>query len=631
MANGRLVLLESAASLITTRDYTSHDAYLDDTPLNFYAGQDAAKRTDTIQLAPPQTDVRNNPNEMPSALGRFFAQGDFSHGAGQPYFHYDSSDQAKFLHSEGFDISEPGLLRHLSAVLTADGGALTAGSSGRSAQSQGQLFVADGNEIRVYDPITGTVATEDPHDGEAATAVRDLVAEGDQVYAALGTNGIHVRDAAGTWSHYSDAQAILVSFLKDRLIAASARNFYEITGSGAAPAAKLTLKEGWTFTDLGENGPYIYAPAIDEDSGLSKVHHFGLDNSLNVAVQGSTWLPNNELCYSFKGYLGIVFLGCGRVNDSGGKDALVYRAEPDADGFLSISLVQESEGAGSRDLATRGFATKGRSVLFGWTLGSSSPYGVREGLAKYDPALASFVTHLSSSTDTATPDPILSCGVFEGRVYFVTIDGVYYEDTSKRVASAYLITSVATFQTPQLKNWDESEVSTKALPATSSVAVQYSLDHPEEGIWSLAGTHQTTDETVATFRHANTESARLAVKLVSTSTSGQTNAPEIEGFSVRMNPTVESIEYRLLRTIRLSGVIAKGMRGEKKHYNPRAVRDELRGAMFSWFDWHEVDASYNVRLVQMSEIKSTVNYSQTNGDPRKEEYIVTVVLEGREA
>lgn len=622
----------SAAASVTTRDYTSHDAYLGTTPIHFYEGEGAEKRTETIPLQPPQTDVRNNPNEMPSNLGRYFAQGDFSHGAGQPYFHYESSDQAKFLHSEGFDISEPGLLRHLNAVLAADGGALTAGSTGRSTQCQGKLFVADGTSVLVYDPITGTVATEDPDAGEGGSpVVQDLTTEGDQIYAALGANGIHVRNAAGTWSHYSDAQAILVGWLKDRLVAATARNFYEITASGAAPAAKLTLKEGWTFTDLGENGPYIYAPAIDEDSGLSKIHHFGLDNTLAVAVQGSTWLPNNELCYGFKGYLGVVFLGCGRVNSDGGKDALLYKAVPDGDGFLPLELIQDSEGAGSRDLAVRGMATQGRNVLFGWTLGADSPFGVREGLGRYDPALDAFSTHLASSTSTASPDPVLSCGVFEGRVFFVTIDGVWYEDVTNKVAQAELISSIATFQNAGLKKWDESELSTKELPATASVDLQYTTTHPEEDVWSLAGVHSTTDETTARFRHANTESSRLTVKLVSNATSGQTLAPEIESYNVRVNPTVDNIEYRLIRTLHLTGKHAKGQRGQLKYYDPRDERDNLRAQMYDFFDWHEPDASYNVRLVQMSEIKTVTNYSVTNGESRKEEYVVVVVMDGRES
>ena len=47
------------------------------------------------------------------------------------------------------------------------------------------------------------------------------------------------------------------------------------TASGATTGMdKFTLPEGWTFTDLGENGPYVYATAIDATSGQSKVFSF---------------------------------------------------------------------------------------------------------------------------------------------------------------------------------------------------------------------------------------------------------------------------------------------------------------------------------------------------------------------
>lgn len=613
----------------TTRDFFSVSAYLDNREIQFYVGEGAQKRTDTIELQPPRQDVGNNPNSMPSALGQFFAQGDFSHGSGQPYFHYESSDDAKYLHSEGFDISTPGLLKHLPAILT-NAASLT-GGSGRQAQSQGALYVAHGNTLKKFASPSAAPTTVDPHDGESATTVYDITAEGDRKYVALGANGIHIIDSSDVADHYSDAAAILVAMLKDRLVAADARNLYEIVASGAAPSAKLTLPTGWTFTDLGENGEYVYATAINASAGLSKVYHFGLDGSLNLVAKGSTWLPNNELVYSFKGYLGIVYLGCGRVNASGGKDALFYKAVPDGEGFLNLELVADSKGAGSRDLAVRAFATYGRKVLLGWSLGSSSVYGVREGLAVFDPALNSFAHHLASSTSTSTPDPVLGVSVFAGRICFVTTDGLYYEDTTKYVATATLISSIANFQDASLKNWDETEIATKRLPNSASVAVSYSLLHPEENVWTAAGTHSIPDATKASFRHANVEASRLAIKLVSAATTSQALAPEVETFSVRSNPTTANTEYELIRTIHLVGTFGKGTRGGVKNYLPRDERDAIRDEMHNWFDWHEADASYYVRLHKMTEIKAVTHYDQTQGDQRKEEYIVVVSLRGRVA
>lgn len=618
----------------TTRDFSSVSAYAGAMELHYFRGEGARHTTETIPLSPPQTDVGNNRNEMPSALGRFFAQGDFSHGAGQGYFHYQSSDPAKYLYSEGFDISELGLLRHHNAMILNAMGALAAGSTGRSVQSQGKLFVADGATVKVFDPVTGTPTTEDPYAGEAllTTAVQDLTSEGDRVFAALGNNGIHVRSATGVWTHYNDAAVHRISFLKDRIMAASSRDIYEVTAGGATPISKLTLKEGWRFTDIGENGPFIYAPAITEtagDVGMCKVHHFGLDDSLNLVPKGSTWMPNNELCFSVKGYLGTIYLGCGRVNASGGKDALIYKATPDADGFLAYDLISDSEGAGTRDLSVKAMGTKGRNVIFGWTLGTDAPYGAREGIAIYDPALDSFSHHLASVASPPTPRIALSTNVFKGRIVIVTLGGVYYEDTTTKVAQASLISSIANWNNPGVKNWDESSLATRSLPNTASVDLQYTLDHPEEGNWLLADSHTVPGATKATFRHANTESSRFTVKLVSNATTSRVTAPEIETFSVRSNPTVENTEYRLIRTVHFVGTISKGHRGAVRSYNPLSERDALRALENTWFDLYEPDASYNVRLTQTQEIASNTAHPTTGGDPRRFEFVMVCVFEGR--
>lgn len=608
----------------TTRDFQKFDAYLDSTGLLLWHGDQGQNTTQTLDLQPPQQDVRNNPNEIPSALGRFFSQADFSHGAGQGYFHKQNSDPASYLYSEGFDISQPGLLKHLNAV-NLNGTALT---GGKMAQAGDALYVADGTNVRRYTSASGTPTTENPNLAEGAQAVRDITSEGDRIFAALGPNGIHVRDA-GTWSHYNDAQAILIAFVRDRIIAASATNLYEITTSGAAPASLLTLKAGWTYTSIGENGQYIYVTAVNEAAGLSVVHHFGLDSTLALQHKGTTPLPDNDLAYSFKGYLGIVFIGCGRKNKDGGKDALLYKATPEGEGFLSYSLVQDSKGAGTRDLSVKSIATYGRRVLFGWTLGSAYDYGLREGIAVYDPALNAFTNHLSSTRETSTPDPVLGISIFKGVICFTTVDGFYYEDTTKKVASAFLLSSTATWGNAGLKEWDQSDISFKKLPATSSIEFQYSTRHPEEGEWSIAGTAAVADSVNASFRHQNVTSQRLTVKFVSYATQAQTLAPEIESFSVRSNPTLpkDGTEYRLVRTVRVFDPDRGGARYEAVRRSPRTVRDVIRGKHLDWVTWAESDDTYTVRLVTIREL-DLHTITDRDADPYEEGYVISLVLEG---
>lgn len=627
-----MAVLSPTVTTSEDRDYHRYSAYIGTQGLiNASAvgwGEASQNTLSTLPLDPPRQDVGNQPNEMPSALGRDFAYNDFSHGQGQGFLHKRSSDPSKVLYLEGFDISEIGMLTHLRAVTK--NAAVFSGATGKMAKAGGYTFVTNGTSLLRFDDITGAATTINPHNAEAATTVYDITAEGANIYAALGANGIHISsDFGATWTHHNDAQAILIAFLKDRIIATTDRLLYEITGSGVAPPVKTTLKTGWTFTDLGETGEFVYASSIYESGGQSRIFHYGLDSSLNFIEQGSSNLPNDDLCYSITGYLGMVLLGCGRVNNSGGKDALLYKAVPADGGFLPIELVADSEGAGSRDLAVRAIATKGRRFLLGWSLGVDSPYGQRQGLAIYDPALDAFANHLSSSTTTLTPSPILAVEIFEGRIVFTAADGIFYEDLTKFVATATLITSTGDFNNPGPKNWDRTRLAHKALPNGASVQMQYSLRRPEEGVWSAIGTSSVPGETEELFRHSNIESPRWTLKVISTATSAQAEAPEIESFATRSNQSVDEAEYRIVRTFAIADRLTLNLR--EVRMTPREVRDIIEAKYREWFDYFEADYpnGFYVRLSDYQIVEpDDTKYQLASGDKPDDFYLCTVVLEG---
>lgn len=619
---------------IAGRDFTKYSAYIESQGLIKYEGPGAENSLATLPLDPPRQDVGFANNEMPSALGREMAQNDFSHGQGQGFFHKGSSDPSKVLHLEGFDISEIGVLRHLHAVEENVLSPVFSGSTGKMTKAGGYTFVTNGTSILRFSDVTGAATSISPHNGESATTVYDICTEGTNIYAALGANGIHVSaDNGTTWTHYSDAQAILIAFLKDRIIATTARLLYEITGSGAAPSAKTTLYEGWTFTSLTETGQFVYASSIyisTDQGGQSRVFHYGLDGTLNFIEQGSSNLPNNDLCYSLKGYLGVVLVGCGRINAAGGKDTLLYKAIPSDGGYLPFELVQESEGAGTRDLACRAITTVGRRFLLSWSLGTAAPFGEREGIAVFDPALpdvGAFAHHLAATIDTATPNPVLAIEVVKGRVVFTTASGLYYEDLDNYVAQASLVSSTGDFSNPGPKNWDRTQVSYKALPVGTSVDLQYSLRRPEEGVWSVIGSATVPGSTQKVFRHANIESPRWTWKVISNSTG--TAAPEIEGLATRSNQTVYESEYRIIRTFILADRSTLNKR--EVRVKVREVRDYIESQYRQVFDYFEADypSGFYVRLsdYQINESSDTA-YQTTTGNQPDDFYLIVCVFEG---
>lgn len=610
-----------------TRDYARYSAYLDDQPLIKYFGEGSQNSIGAIPLEPPRTDTLANSAEMPSALGREFAQTDWSHGQGQNYFHKRSSDTAKALYLEGFDTSEIGLLRHLRD--TVESTTTTVAGSGKTVKHGGYIFIADGTAIRRYSDITGARTNIDPQAGEAATTVSDLASDGTNLYAALGTNGIHIStDDGTTWTHHSDAQAILIAFVKERLVAATARLLYVITAAGAAPSPTTSLRSGWTFTDIGESGEKVYASCIYDNGGKSRIYHYGLDSSLNFIEQGSSVLPDDDLCYSVTGYLGMVLLGCGRKNSAGGRDALLYKAIPSEGGYLPIELVAESEGAGATDLSVKHITTYGRKFLCSWSLGSAANFGSRTGIAVYDPALDSFSNHLSINVG-GTAEAVLSIETYKGRIILSSAGGVFYEDLIRYKASAFIITSTADFNNAGPKSWDRTRLSYKALPNGASIAAQYSIRRPEENVWSAISSATIPGSTEATFTHANLESPRWTLKIISTSIADQTSAPEIEGFATRSSQTTSEPEYRIVRTFILADKLSVGKFGVS--FEVRKVRDFIENRYRETFDYFEADYpnGFYVRLSNYSVVEPDDTVYQLSDGTRPDDlYLVTVVLEG---
>src|SRR6266498_1831319 len=113
------VILDPVSASVD-RDFTVFDAYVNDgSDLGLFFQDDPQNppSNTTLRLKPVRQDTGNNPFEVRPEFGDIFAQGDFSHGAGQEYFHPTGRDPKKFLASEGFDISKPGKLRHLNAAV----------------------------------------------------------------------------------------------------------------------------------------------------------------------------------------------------------------------------------------------------------------------------------------------------------------------------------------------------------------------------------------------------------------------------------------------------------------------------------------------------------------------------------
>lgn len=464
-----------------------------------------------------------------------------------------------------------------------------------------------------------------------AVPIYDLAAKGDVLYAAMGANGIHDRDAAGTWNHYSDATATIVAWVKDRLMAADANEIWEITASGAAPSAKETLADGWEFTSIFENGEYIYATAINEEINQSRVHHYGLVSGTLTKV-GSTPLPRGEFAYCGKGYLDVVYLGCGKRTtggdiDSGARDPILYQAFPDDNGFLRLLKVAEEDRQNSTAREIRAIEPVTDGVYAGWHLSDF------QGISKHNIARDAFSTNLQYPI-TPGQGRVTDIIVHKGRVIAAIPGlGVFYEDVDNFEATATMITSMADFNTAGLKTWRTFEIEHPPLPSGTSVAMSYSLEHPDEDNWTLIGTNSTADSLGTSFVLDDVSSRRLALKIVSSAHADQSVAPRISSFTVRSDPKVEitKAEWRMFRTWRAFPRDRKTRRGQVVNQNPRNLAESLRNLLYTWVTLYEPGVTYSARVeaVQVTRLP-TSDVPSTAGNNDREGYLIEMALSGTE-
>jgi len=620
----------AAAEGTPTLDFSRYDAYVEDDEGTFgviyYEDEGARKSTLSKELTPTRQDTGQNPFEIRPESGDIFSQGDFSRGAGQLYFHHQGQDSKKFLRSEGFDILEPGLLKHLHATAAAYADV----NVGKLVSIGGYPFVISGYDVKKGNGSwPGSWTTEDPEVAETPGTVYDLASSGSVGYAALGANGIHQRSSGGTWSHYNAAEAKRLLWSKGRLMAASDTMMYEVVAGGAAPTPIETLSAGWTFESIFEAGAFIYACAINTADNESKIHIYA-PNTDNTAIEkrGEQGFPLGQLVRSGCGYLNIILLGAGKKNTSAGYDPVLYRAIPDDDGFLEYIKVAEEVGSGSADCSVKAFVPLGESIVFGWSTGSGCAMGAaRGGLGIYHVATGAFAAHLRGSTNANGVSGILSYG---GRLVFaLTGVGLYYEDTANLISEATLITSVADWNNAGLKLWHRHEITHAPLVADTRVKLYYATEIPVAATtWSEIFSSSTTSSTGASARTSDLSSRLFALKVVSYSDTGQDYAPELVSFGVYSYPAPSVPEFTLQRFIRLSDIDRKDMQAEEIRQDASALFQRLLGNAYTFVKVYEPGIIWNARIERVGGPEVVLPPFDPLGDESGDFYVVQLVMTG---
>ena len=624
------VALQALAGQAIDRDYTVFDAYLDGLGLVFYESSDARPSKVTSPLRAPRTDVGNNPFEQLPDFGDYFAQGSFAGGAGQTYFHRPEREETRYYLSEGFDIQKDGSLIHLHPLAKVPAGDTTITAPSFLEIFDDVPFTSTGDDA--YFSTTGLGAWTATDPGAGTQTIVDGTTNGQYLYAAAGTDGVHRLDTAGAWNlSWATGTARLVEWAKDRLIVCGDNTIHEVVAAGAIPAAFDTLPTGWTFTSVFESGAFIFATAVNAASGQSRIYAYGTaSGGTNLERKTSTAMPRGEKATSGIGYLGRTFIGGGRVNSNGGFNPVFYQAEVDATGNLSLDKVAGVDAdTGTEDLSVRAFESLGDRIVFGWSLDATNPRGRRVGLAAYNLARNAFYHHVAMSSPGADVK-VVGIKYFRGKL-LVAIEntGVYAEDLTKFVVSAYLETSIADWNNAGYKVWDRFEISHTSLPTGGSIDIDYSNFHPDEQQWVDVSENTTPGSSGSKTTDFDVKLRRLALKITSNSSSDQTDAATITGFTVRSAQAPDITEWVLKRYVLIADEVMKQPGGEVRYLDPDLILAQLESTAYTRVQWEEANGGWNAFVQEVRELRPVLpEYEDASGESAKNVHVVELTMIG---
>lgn len=632
-------------------DFSNFDAYIDDIPLIFYESEDAKTRIGAMQLQPTRSDTGENADEIRPEYGNFYAQGDFSAGAGQRWFHKPGADKKRFLYSDGLDIFHLHSLRHGQAnhlmpcndVIKDNPAAIPASYRFCLGLANSRLYIGWGTGMYYKtSPTAAWVAEASPFAAEAVGAnyVYDMATVGDVMYAALGSNGLHKKasGAAGAWSHYSDVEAYRVAFIKDRVMVMGGTNrrmLYEVTAAGAAPTPLDTLQTGWQWESWGELNGYIYAIAQNSGESKSRIYYYGL-NSTGTALEKKAYtpMPDDEMAASLLGYLGALYIGSGKVNAEGGKNAVFYQGIQAADGSVNLVKLDENYGAEGQDLSVKALMSHGESVLYGWSQGGDFGFGKREGLAAYHAprdGSANFLRDASRDAGAAI-SAVVDIVQFQGRTcYVVDTVGFHYEDTTKYESATNFVASIGEHNNAGAKQWDAVEAAASHIDSGAAVDVYYTDMPPEHDMWTLAFTMDDPAQSGERIElPTEVDSRYLAVRIVIRTNVAQTAHAEVTGFAVRSNPLptpaadwVSTIWARLLPEDR------KDEWAEPQYADTTARLKLLMAKQYTKVEVRLAGLTFKARLEGLEWFKpAEMKTEGTGGDPEKQGYLLQMTLIG---
>lgn len=505
---------------------------LDDRPFRLAVGPGRRISIETAELEPPRVNTASSPEEL-AETDPTFARSQFSGGEGLFRAHVEGAAADRFWDSKNISAvpAEPGdfpevtLLHSTSSIETS----ATSGLFSAYDKAGGSLYMCEGTVLRRTDDPTATTPTfsdDDPHDGEAATTVEDVAVLGNEVYAALGANGIHQK-TSGAWSHWGTNPAgeeyVRVWAVKGRIVASTGASLYEVTASGPAPSALKVLASGDTWTSVTDGGSHILAASSD-----GYVYAF-TTSSGSMALDGQT-LFEGESVEAVGQTQGVVAVGTSAANVG----RMYVGVLADNGQVTELRLIKQWGDSG-----TATDQTPHRIIGTRDTLVTAVPDGTDTYCWRYDLATDGFTRYLTVAGSSGLARGL---EVIEGRL-FVSVDGAgKFREDSTFSSSGYLISPLADFFSSDDKSWVGARLETGDLSAGMAVELFYTTDpdaltDPDHSSWQRVTRRSSGTGDPGEHSLSNVVSRSLAGMVKLEPSTDATASPAVRSFSFRAYPS----------------------------------------------------------------------------------------------
>ena len=432
------------------------------------------------------------------------------YGAGQKYADTAEAQDYRFFSSKGIDPWTKGQATLLNTVKESLNSANT---NLLIAVTDTRVYVLDNATLKyTTDPYaaspTWTSAT-----GLPALTPRDMATDGTNIYltyaGATNSHGIWKYTAAGAASNVAYGHEFsFVDFVKGHLIASgngsssATELFYDPTGNvAAADYVHPIATWNWTSFAAGQNA--IYASGYAGTRGAVYKITMKTDGTLDVPIVALE-LPSGEIPEVVYGYLGAIIVGTNKG---------VRYATADAASNLTAGALIPTTGSVTSITADERF------VWFNW----SQYDGTSTGLGRLD--LATFIAtntpaHASDLMHTSTA-AVKAVATFQSkRIFSVSGDGIYVEDTANLVTTAEIVTGTYRWGIPDRKFVAKFDMRTTPLSGTITPSI--SLD---SGAYSSMSPHDValSTESVATGPQSKFIEAKFKLEFArGTATTGPT-------------------------------------------------------------------------------------------------------------